>query len=79
MWNQTNRSNYEAGLELLTQEYRVALADIKDDYNLTSIDKLRLRHELAKDYRRHRVQEREAIDAQLYADHEVTQQHPSGE
>lgn len=79
MWNQTNRTNYDAGIELLKQEYRAALADIKNNHNLTAIEKLRLRHELAKGYRRHRVQEREAIDAQLYADHEVTHQHCSGE
>ena len=71
MWNQTNGPDYQAGIRLLKQEYEAAIAEIKVREDLTKVERLRLRLERAKEYRRHRALERDAIHTQIRADCDV--------
>jgi hypothetical protein len=71
MQNETNRAVLEAGMRLLAQEYQENIATAKARANLTAVEQLRLRSELAKEYQRNRAQERTAINAQLRHDYEA--------
>jgi hypothetical protein len=79
MWNVTDRPAHEAGIRLLTQDYRAALTALKDRQDLTAIEQLRRRLELAEEFRGRCAQERKAINAQVRADREGTQESSNGE
>ncbi len=68
MWYETNYPDCWAGIELLKQEYLVALADVKARADLTTVGRLRRRYELAAEYQRNRTQELEVMYAQICDD-----------
>jgi hypothetical protein len=68
MWNTTDRTDYLAGHRLLRQDYEATLADLKARQDVTATEQLRLRYELAEEYRMRRAQEMKAVRTQMKAD-----------